>query len=188
MTCSSTASQFPLMRTPSPPCMSTAGGGTTGAPTGTNISTGRLPRTAGRSGGNVSGWRRKTSSRSSPSASRRPEAEGEGYLAGFAHTCLDADLQWGALLDNLHVRYDLKRQGVGRALMAKSAAALLERRPASRLYLYVLQQNAAAQGFYAALGGVVVAEEPARPIAGGGTAPVYRVAWRDPRLLLRGQG
>ncbi len=125
-------------------------------------------------------------------AQREPEgdgeAEGEGYLAGFAHTCLDADLQWGALLDNLHVRYDLKRQGVGRALMAKSAAALLERRPASRLYLYVLQQNAAAQGFYAALGGVVVAEEPARPIAGGGTAPVYRVAWRDPRLLLRGQG
>ncbi|MGD0811498.1 MAG: GNAT family N-acetyltransferase [Acidimicrobiales bacterium] len=116
------------------------------------------------------------------------EGDGEGYLAGFAHTCLDADPQWGALLDNLHVRYYLKRQGVGRALMAKSAAALLERRPASRLYLYVLQQNAAAQGFYAALGGVVVGEEPARPIAGGGTAPVYRVAWRDPRLLLRAQG
>jgi ribosomal protein S18 acetylase RimI-like enzyme len=111
-------------------------------------------------------------------------AERERDVAGFAHTCLDADPEWGALLDNLHVRYDLKRQGVGRALMAESAAALLERRPASQLYLWVLQQNVAAQAFYAALGGTVVAEEPARPVAGGGCARVYRVAWRDPRLLL----
>jgi ribosomal protein S18 acetylase RimI-like enzyme len=105
-------------------------------------------------------------------------------LIGFAHTCLDADPKWGALVDNLHVRYDLKRQGVGRALMAESAAALLERRPASSLYLWVLQQNVAAQAFYTAVGGTIVEEELARRIAGGATAPVYRVAWRDPRRLL----
>ncbi len=111
-------------------------------------------------------------------------AEREDGLAGFAHTCCDADPEWGALLDNLHVRYDLKRQGIGRALMAETAAVLAERHPASPLYLWVLQQNAAAQAFYAALGGAVVDEELARPIAGGGSARVYKVAWRDPRVLL----
>jgi ribosomal protein S18 acetylase RimI-like enzyme len=111
-------------------------------------------------------------------------AEREDGLAGFSHTCCDADPEWGALLDNLHVRYDLKRQGIGRALMAETAAVLAERHPASPLYLWVLQQNAAAQAFYAALGGAVVDEELARPIAGGGSARVYKVAWRDPRVLL----
>jgi ribosomal protein S18 acetylase RimI-like enzyme len=112
-------------------------------------------------------------------------AEREDGLAGFAHTCCDADPEWGALLDNLHVRYDRKRQGMGRALMGETAATLVERHPASPLYLWVLQQNTAAQAFYAALGGAVVDQELARPIAGGGTARVYRVAWRDPRVLLR---
>lgn len=111
-------------------------------------------------------------------------AERQDDLAGFAHTVLDADPQWGALLDNLHVRYNLKRHGVGRALMAETAAALVECRPVSPLYLWVLQQNVAAQAFYNAVGGTVVEEEPARHIPGGGTARVYRVAWPDPHLLL----
>jgi ribosomal protein S18 acetylase RimI-like enzyme len=111
-------------------------------------------------------------------------AEQENDVAGFAHTYLDADPEWGALLDNLHVRYTLKRQGVGRALMAESAAALVERRPASPLYLWVLQQNAAAQAFYTAVGGTIVEEQLANHIPGGGTARVYRVAWPDPRPLL----
>jgi GNAT superfamily N-acetyltransferase len=112
-------------------------------------------------------------------------AELDDGLAGFAHTCLDADPKWGALLDNLHVRYNLQRQGVGRALMAQTGAALLKRRPESPLYLWVLQKNVAAQAFYSAVGGVVVEEDLAKQIPGGATAPVYRVAWHDPRLLVR---
>jgi len=111
-------------------------------------------------------------------------AEQGGDLAGFAHTRIDADPEWGALLENLHVRHNLKRQGVGRALMAETAVALLQRRPTSPLYLWVLRQNVAAQAFYAALGGLVVGEEVAGPFPGGGTAPAYRVAWRDPRPLV----
>ena len=128
-------------------------------------------------------WRERF--RAAPEDQFTVVAELRDDLAGFAHICLDADPKWGAIVDNLHVRYNLKRQGVGRALMAESAAVLVERRPASALYLWVLQQNVAAQAFYAAVGGTVVEEELAKHIPGGATARVYRVAWSDPRLLLR---
>jgi hypothetical protein len=36
---------------------------------------------------------------------------------GLAHTVLDDNPTWGALLDNLHVVYGLKRQGVGTRLL-----------------------------------------------------------------------
>jgi ribosomal protein S18 acetylase RimI-like enzyme len=110
-------------------------------------------------------------------------ADRNGEVAGFAHTCLDSDPRWGALLDNLHVRFELKRQGVGRALMAETAVVLRRRRPSSGLYLWVLQQNTAAQAFYSAVGGLVVEERLGSPFPGGGRAPVLRYAWPDPSVL-----
>src|SRR3954468_11934447 len=62
-------------------------------------------------------------------------------VVGFIHIALDADPTWGALVDNLHVTHDLKRSGIGRRLMGKAAATVLERRPAEGLYLWVLEQN-----------------------------------------------
>ena len=47
-------------------------------------------------------------------------AEDDDGLVGFTHVVFDADPQWGALLDNLHVRYASKRQGVGSELVARS--------------------------------------------------------------------
>ena len=110
-------------------------------------------------------------------------AETDGVLVGFAHTRLGADPRWGALLDNLHVRHEYKRQGLGRALMAETASILGERRPDSGLYLWVLQQNTAAQSFYRARGGECVEEAIAGPFPGGGTAPSLRYAWRTPTRL-----
>ena len=66
-------------------------------------------------------------------------AERGGEVVGFAHTCLDSDPEWGARLDNLHVRYELKQQGVGSALMAETALVLARRRPGSGLYLWALK-------------------------------------------------
>jgi hypothetical protein len=40
-------------------------------------------------------------------------AEYDGEVVGIAHTLLGEDPRWGALIDNLHVRYALKRQGSG---------------------------------------------------------------------------
>jgi ribosomal protein S18 acetylase RimI-like enzyme len=102
------------------------------------------------------------------------------HVAGFAHTRLDADPRWGALLENLHVADEIKRQGVGRALMAATADQLAARKPGSGLYLWVLEQNTAAQAFYAAQGGICVERGIRGPFPGGGTAPAFRYAWPDP--------
>jgi ribosomal protein S18 acetylase RimI-like enzyme len=105
----------------------------------------------------------------------------DGTMAGFAHTFLDADPVWGAFLDNLHVRYDLKRRGIGARLMAETARTVLRRRPSSGLYLWVLEQNTAAQAFYRAQGGRQVGRELAGPFPGGGQA--YSLRYARPRAF-----
>ena len=116
-------------------------------------------------------------------------AERDGKVVGLAHTVLGSDPAWGALLDNLHVSYDLKRQGVGTRLLALSARAVLDAVPASGLYLWVLEQNAAARAFYEARGGSCVEHRQAGAPGGDVTRlngrPVgLRMAWRDPSRLL----
>ena len=107
-----------------------------------------------------------------------------GGVVGFAHTVFDEDPEWGALLDNLHVAHRLKGTGVGRHLMAETAASVLAARPRRGLYLWVLEQNTPAQGFYAARGGEHVGGRLAGPFPGGGRSYALRYAWRDPSTLL----
>jgi GNAT superfamily N-acetyltransferase len=111
-------------------------------------------------------------------------AECDGAVVGFGHTVLEDDATWGALLDNLHVTHTLKWQGIGTQLMAETAKAVLERRPSEGLYLWVLEQNTAAQAFYEARGGRRVGQKLGGPFPGGGTAMVLRYAWPDPSSLL----
>ena len=106
-------------------------------------------------------------------------ADLDGAVVGFAHTILDADPTWGAYLDNLHVRHDLKRHGIGARLMAETVRAVARRRPSTGLYLWVLEQNTAAQAFYGAQGGSCVQRELAGPFPGGGYAFSFRYAWPD---------
>jgi ribosomal protein S18 acetylase RimI-like enzyme len=114
-------------------------------------------------------------------------ARTDSGVVGFVHTVYDHDPTWGALVDNLHVTHELKGQGVGRTLMGHAAQAVLTRDPSSGLYLWVLEQNTAAQGFYAALGGTTV-ERVLRHEPGGGRPPGLRIAWRDPSVLLPESG
>lgn len=106
-------------------------------------------------------------------------ADLDGAVAGFAHVILDADPAWGAYLDNLHVRHDLKRQGTGARLLAGIAREVARNRPSSGLYLLVLEQNTAAQAFYQSQGGRCVQRELAGPFPGGGHAFSFRYAWRE---------
>jgi ribosomal protein S18 acetylase RimI-like enzyme len=105
-------------------------------------------------------------------------------LVGFAHTILDDDPEWGALLDNLHVAHHLKGTGIGTRLMAASAAAVLARGRRASLYLWVLEGNAAAQAFYGARGGRLVDREVTQPPGGGVTIVGLRYVWPDPSVLL----
>ena len=112
--------------------------------------------------------------------------DGGGRLVGLAHTVLDDDPSWGALLDNLHVAYDHKGGGVGTRLMSLTARAVLAERPGSGLYLWVLEKNAGARGFYDARGGTCVESRPVDgdPAFLNGTPVALRYSWPDPATLL----
>ena len=112
-------------------------------------------------------------------------AEENEAVTGFAHTILDVDPTLGALLENLHVTHDLKRNGIGSRLTEQAAQALVDRRPSSSLYLTVLEQNKTAQAFYDARGGRSIGRKLAGPFPGGGNAFVLTYVWPDPSKLIR---
>jgi GNAT superfamily N-acetyltransferase len=93
-------------------------------------------------------------------------AERNGQLVGLAHTFLDEDPTWGAFLDNLHVAYGLKRQGIGTRLLTLTWQAVRDWSASSGLYLWVLEQNSDARAFYAAQGGVCVERGDVPPPGG----------------------
>jgi ribosomal protein S18 acetylase RimI-like enzyme len=116
-------------------------------------------------------------------------AEANGVVVGFAYTIWDEDPRWGALLENLHVSHAQKERGVGTQLIARSAQVLVERSTAGSLYLWVLEQNTAAQAFYEARGGICVERGFAPPPGGepdrlAGEPRRLRYVWRDPADLL----
>jgi GNAT superfamily N-acetyltransferase len=127
-------------------------------------------------------WTTRLSS-PAPEARTTVAVDGDGAVVGLVHTILHEDAEWGALLDNLHVRADLKRQGIGARLMQCSAAAVLADEPVTGLYLWVLEPNLAARAFYTARGGVLRDREPFHT-PGGGRAMGLRVVWPDPAALL----
>jgi len=112
-------------------------------------------------------------------------ADADDHVIGFAHTVFDHDSKWGALLDNLHVRSDLKGQGIGKQLLSESAQELIRHRPSATLYLWVLDQNVAAQSFYDACGGTKVETALRGPFPGGGRAVGHRYFWLEPSRLVR---
>jgi ribosomal protein S18 acetylase RimI-like enzyme len=105
-------------------------------------------------------------------------------ILGFAHTILDEDPLWGSLLENLHVKSDLKRTGIGSRLLSEAAQRYLQCRPEGSLHLWVLDQNSAAQHFYDARGGRRVETQLRGPFPGGGRATGHRYHWVNPARLL----
>ena len=109
--------------------------------------------------------------------------DGDG-LAGFVHVVFDVDAVWGSLLDNLHVRHDRQRAGIGRTLMAVAVRAVTDAADRPAMFLWVLQQNTRAQEFYRAMGGECVERDVVPPPGGvpgrlNGEPQCYRFAWRQ---------
>ncbi|WP_042410392.1 GNAT family N-acetyltransferase [Streptacidiphilus carbonis] len=114
--------------------------------------------------------------------------DGDAALVGFVHTIFDADDHWGSLIDNLHVAHGRQRTGTGAALLTRAAEVVAARAAANSMYLWVLEQNTAAQRFYGALGGTSVETAPVPPPGGvpdrlTGSPNCLRIAWPDARRL-----
>lgn len=111
-------------------------------------------------------------------------AEHDNELVGFVHVVFDDDPRWGSLVDNLHVRSDRRRSGIGRQLLTRTARAVAEGATHPAMYLWVLQQNTAAQRFYLACGASSADLELVPPPGGdparlNGTPYGLRMTWPD---------
>ena len=97
-------------------------------------------------------------------------------IAGFACVLLDADPAWGALLDNLHIKPELKRRGIGRELFEHARRWVDATEPGTPLHLTVIEANASARRFYDSMGGAVVERIMREPVPGTRLA-VLRYRW-----------
>jgi len=109
-----------------------------------------------------------------------------GEIQGFACAFLDADPEWGTLLDNLHVAPFLKGKGLGRRLLCEVAQRVLQHNSCLRMHLWAYEQNLAARRFYEQLGGEVT-EQVAEQAPDGTELNAVRYCWSDLRGLA-GQG
>ena len=112
-------------------------------------------------------------------------AEDEHGIAGFACAYGGHDQQWGSFIENIHADPDRHRQGIGSGLIASVVAWCREHYPQHGLHLKVLERNANARRFYAALGGVdsgsVAADNPWII----GDVKVRRYAWATLDAVLK---
>jgi ribosomal protein S18 acetylase RimI-like enzyme len=110
-------------------------------------------------------------------------------LAGFAHVVIGEHPAWGSLLDNIHVADAHRGRAIGSRLLGSVAAAVAERPDGGGLYLWVLEQNTAAQAFYERRGAARAERAPVTPPGGvagrlAGAPARLRYVWPDPSVLL----
>lgn len=119
---------------------------------------------------------------STPDVGRRTTlAEDGSRLVGFICTFGGNDATWGSLVDNLHVHPDAKGKGIGKQLLRSAAAWVTRAYPLGGMYLWVYEANEASCRFYDRMGGKSV--ERLFKSSLGGTAPILRYHWPDPKAL-----
>jgi ribosomal protein S18 acetylase RimI-like enzyme len=96
-------------------------------------------------------------------------AEHDGTVVGFIHIIRDADPNWGAVVQNIHVARDWQGRGAGSRLLAQAS------RP---LFAMVREDNPRARAFYESRGGVVTGRELGGPFPDGSRVTVLRYVWR----------
>lgn len=132
-------------------------------------------------------WTRRLISEPSPGSFGFIARAASGKALGFTYSFPALDVQWGSLLDNLHVRPDQKGQGIGRQLlMALSEKFVHELGEVGDLglYLWVFEANTAARAVYEHLG-ARPAERVVITLQDGSEAAEWRYVWNSPGELLR---
>ena len=102
-------------------------------------------------------------------------AERRGQPIGFVCAECRPDSNFGVLLDNLHVLPAHQGGGVGRRLI-QAVRDWARQRGATQLYLYVINENAAAIGFYERQGWTYSGMDSHH--LGGKDVPVRRYLYR----------
>lgn len=116
-------------------------------------------------------------------------AEEEEQLVGFACVFPDENAVYGSFLDNLHVAPGFTGKGIGRKLLSEVARHLAQNdsdstAPGARgLYLWVIEQNVRARGFYEKAGAQVVGLET-HLMADGQRLRAIRCYWPDASSLV----
>ena len=100
-----------------------------------------------------------------------------GMMLGFACVLLDEEPEWGALLDNLHVRADSKGSGVGYALFQAALDWVRRSAPGTNMHLTVLEGNERARRFYERQRGTLIARQEIEVLPGV-YRPVLRYSWQ----------
>ncbi|MCU0341841.1 MAG: GNAT family N-acetyltransferase, partial [Spirosomaceae bacterium] len=108
--------------------------------------------------------------------------EGE-QLMGFVCIFSDYDPVFGAFIDNLHAHPDHKRGGIGLQLIQRAAAWACERHPHTPLYLWVLEGNHNARGFYEHIG-AISHERVVRNSPYAQNSSEIRCVWPDAQVLV----
>jgi GNAT superfamily N-acetyltransferase len=99
-----------------------------------------------------------------------------GTLIGFVCVLLDAEPQWGARLDNLHVSPESKGTGIGYTLFQAAREWIASVSPGTAMYLWCVERNHVARRFYDRQGGKIV-ETATRPVAQELAVPELRYWW-----------
>ena len=124
-------------------------------------------------------WRERLSA---PDIDRRYVllAEIRTDLVGFVCVLLDEETEWGACLDNLHVRFHIRGLGLGRRLFAEAARWVTSKEPGWPIHAWVFEANDSARGFYDTTKGEIL-EREIKQMPGG--AKVLCLRWHRQDLV-----
>ncbi len=104
-------------------------------------------------------------------------------LLGFVCVLLDEEPEWGACLDNLHIKPGFTGQGIGRQLFFQAVHWVTTIEPGQLMHLWVFADNQHARRFYERYGGTV-ADQAFKPLPGGGGPIAVRYVWHDLAALI----
>ncbi|MEZ4904925.1 MAG: GNAT family N-acetyltransferase [Spirosomataceae bacterium] len=102
----------------------------------------------------------------------------EGEIIGFVCFYDNIEPQYGTFIDNLHVTPTLKSRGIGKMLLQKVARWVQANQSLKQMYLWVLEENKAAVGFYEQCGGEMI-ERILKENQEGKPNGVLRCVWKE---------